>query len=61
MKKILKRTSMVGGVLLAFLSCSQFEDINVDPVAASADQVQIEYFINSSIGGAQQNPHIAER
>lgn len=61
MRKILKKTSLVGGVLLAFLSCSEFEQINIDPVAASGDQVQIEYFINSSIGGAQQNPHIAER
>lgn len=61
MRKLLKRTSLVGGVLLAFLSCSEFEDLNIDPVAASGDQVQIEYFINSSIGGAQMNPHIAER
>lgn len=61
MRKILKRTSLVGGVLLAFLSCSEFEDLNIDPVAASADQVQIEYFINNSIGGAQMDPHIAER
>lgn len=61
MRKIFNKTSLVGGVLLAFLSCSEFEDINVDPVAASADQVQIEYFINNSIGGAQQDPHISER
>lgn len=61
MRKILKRTSLVGGVLLAFLSCSEFEELNIDPVAASGDQVQIEYFINSSIGGAQMDPHIAER
>lgn len=61
MRKILKKTSLVGGVLLAFLSCSEFEELNIDPVAASGDQVQIEYFINSSIGGAQQNPHVAER
>ena len=61
MRKILKKTSLVGGVLLAFLSCSDFEEINVDPVAANDDQVQIEYFINSSIGGAQMDPHIAER
>ncbi|MBA6153225.1 SusD/RagB family nutrient-binding outer membrane lipoprotein [Gelidibacter maritimus] len=61
MRKIFNKTSLVGGVLLAFLSCSDFEDINVDPVAASGDQVQIEYFINNSIGGAQQDPHISER
>lgn len=61
MRKLLKRTSLVGGVLFAFLSCSEFEELNIDPVAASGDQVQIEYFINSSIGGAQMDPHIAER
>jgi len=61
MKKILKKAGLMGGVLMAFLSCSEFEEINVNPVAANEDQVQIEYFINSSIGGAQQNPHISER
>ena len=61
MRKIIKNTSLVGGMLLAFFSCSEFEEVNIDPVAASGDQVQIEYFINSSIGGAQQDPHIAER
>src|SRR5690606_17687205 len=38
-----------------------FDLINDDPMAASADQVQVEYFINRSIIGAQQDPHIAER
>lgn len=61
MRKLLRKTSLVGGVLLAFLSCSEFEELNIDPVAASGDQVQIEYFINGSIGGAQQDPHVAER
>ncbi|WP_027125927.1 SusD/RagB family nutrient-binding outer membrane lipoprotein [Gelidibacter mesophilus] len=61
MRKIFNKTSLVGGLLLAFLSCSDFEEINIDPVAASADQVQIEYFINNSIGGAQMDPHISER
>ena len=61
MKKILKNISLMGVVLVTFLSCSDFEEINVDPTAANASQVQPEYFINSSIGGAQQNPHISER
>ncbi len=51
----------MGGVLVTLLSCSDFEEINVDPTAANANQVQVEYFINSSIGGAQQDPNIAER
>ena len=43
------------------VGCSDFEEINTDPNAASADQVQVEYFLNRSISGAQMNPHIAER
>ena len=61
MRNIIKKTGLVGGVLFAFLSCSDFEEININPVAASGDQVQTEYFINASIGGAQMDPHIAER
>lgn len=44
-----------------FASCSDFEELNIDPKAANADQVQEEYFFNASMTGAQQNPHIAER
>lgn len=61
MKKMLKK---IGFHLMAvglLVSCSDFEDMNVDPTAASVDQVQVEYFINSSIIGAQQDPNIAER
>ncbi|WP_341221866.1 SusD/RagB family nutrient-binding outer membrane lipoprotein [Polaribacter atrinae] len=61
MKKILKNTNLLVLMLFAFMSCSDFEEININPTAANKDQVQIEYFINSSIGGAQQNPHISER
>ncbi len=47
---------------LAILSsCKDFEDLNNDPNGANNQQVQIEYFINGSITGAQQDPHIAER
>ncbi len=42
-------------------SCSKFQEINENPLAASANQVQVEYFINSSIIGTQMDPHIAER
>lgn len=60
MKNILIKLGMLSVVIL-FMQCSDFEDINTDPLAANADQVQVEYFINGSIGGAQMNPHIAER
>ncbi len=42
-------------------SCSDFDEVNVNPNAANSDQVQVEYFINKSISDAQQDPHIAER
>ena len=57
---IKKWTLAITGAL-ALNACSDFEEINVNPVAANADQVQVEYFINNSITGAQQNPHVAER
>lgn len=46
---------------LLLASCKKFEEINVNPVAANDEQVQVEYFINSSIIGAQMNPDVAER
>ncbi|WP_430810012.1 MULTISPECIES: SusD/RagB family nutrient-binding outer membrane lipoprotein [unclassified Carboxylicivirga] len=62
MKKMIKLYAAAGLVFaMALAGCSDFEEINVDPKAASAEQVQVEYIINSSIVGAQQNPHVAER
>ena len=63
MKNYFKITLYFAGILLAISSCSEssFLDVNTDPKAASFDQVQVEYFINSSITGAQMNPHDAER
>lgn len=46
---------------LMMASCKKFEELNVNPVAASEDQVQVEYFINNSIISAQMNPDVAER
>jgi hypothetical protein len=50
---------MLGSFMLS--SCSDFDDINVDPKAANIEQVQVEYIINQSIIQAQQDPHVAER
>lgn len=49
---------LLGGVISG---CDEFDVINDDPMAATAEQVQVEYFINQSIIGTQQDPHIAER
>lgn len=48
-------------VLVMASSCNKFDEINTNPLAASADQVQVDYFINNSIVGSQMDPHIAER
>lgn len=47
--------------LLSVTNCSRFDDINISPTAANASDVQPEYFLNSSILGAQMNPDTAER
>lgn len=61
----MKKLNISSGILLSAIllssSCKKFEDMNYNPKEASADQVQVEYFINNSIIGAQMDPHIAER
>lgn len=61
MKNIFSKLSIA--ILLAgsFVSCNKFEEINTSPTAANENQVQVEYFLNNSITGAQQDPNIAER
>lgn len=64
MKKSRIKLKRVVGLLLVSLivfSCSDFEEINIDPKAAGVEQIQVEYFINASMNGAQLNPHVAER
>ena len=48
----------LGGAVSA---CSDFDEVNTDPKAAQADQVQAYYALNKSIVDAQQSPHEAER
>lgn len=62
MKAFLKRVIIPAAVLmLSATACSDFDEINADPYLATESQVQVEYFINGSIIGSQQDPHIAER
>ena len=51
MKKIIKITTLLTTLGVLFTSCKKFEEINNDPLAASLDQVQVEYFINGSMSG----------
>ena len=61
MKTIIKYAFifMLGSIILS--ACNDFDEINIDPKAASIEQVQVEYIINQSIIAAQQDPHVAER
>ncbi|SFH38699.1 SusD/RagB family nutrient-binding outer membrane lipoprotein [Pedobacter insulae] len=61
MKNRYKGIWMLVAGLVAASSCKKFDEINTNPLAANADQVQVDYFINNSIVGAQMDPHIAER
>lgn len=61
MKNILKKSSLALAMIAMLGSCDDFEEINQSPTAATSDQVQVEYFINNSIIGAQMNPDVAER
>lgn len=53
-------TALIAGAL-CFSACSDFEDINKDPSAASSEQINVAYLINESITKAQQDPDVAER
>ncbi|HSK13052.1 MAG TPA: SusD/RagB family nutrient-binding outer membrane lipoprotein, partial [Phnomibacter sp.] len=61
MKNFIKFPIALSMAGIMFASCKKFDEINTDPLAANSSQVQVEYFINNSIIGAQMDPHIAER
>lgn len=42
-------------------SCSDFEEINIDPAAAGAEFIHPDYPLNKSFYEAQMDPDIAER
>ena len=45
----------------AMTSCSDFEEVNENPMSTGADKIKPYYSLFNSIRGAQQNPDIAER
>lgn len=59
--KILNKLIVAGILTLAITSCKKFDAVNTNPLGADSLQVQVEYFINASIVGAQMDPDIAER
>lgn len=61
MKKFNISSALVLSATLLASSCSKFDEMGVNPKEASDSQVEVEYFLNNSIIGAQMDPHIAER
>lgn len=61
MKNKIIKLSLAAFLLGGIVSCSRFDELNVDPFAVTSEKTQPEYFLNASILGAQMNPHIAER
>ncbi|HEU5053409.1 MAG TPA: SusD/RagB family nutrient-binding outer membrane lipoprotein [Hanamia sp.] len=61
MNKIIKQSILYASPLLLFSACKKITDINTNPTAANAEQVQVEYFIDNSIIHAQMNPGVSER
>lgn len=53
--------AMLSMVLGTITSCSDFEEVNTNPMATGADQLKPYYSLSASIINAQQNPDIAER
>ena len=47
--------------LISFNACDDFEEVNTDPLATSADKVKPYWFLNKAIIQDQQNPNDAER
>ena len=61
MNNKIKKSAIYITTLLLFSGCKKITDINSNPTAASATQVQVEYFIDNSIVHAQMNPGVSER
>ena len=51
----------LGAATMGVTSCDDFEEVNTNPMAAQADQVEAYFALNKSILDAQQSPHEAER
>ena len=61
MKRFKITSSLALAAIVLASSCKKFDDMGQNPKQASPEQVEVEYFINNSIIGAQMDPHIGER
>ena len=62
MKKItIKYPVLLALIPVVLFSCKKFADVNTNPISATVNQVQPEYFIDNAITTAQMNPDPSER
>ena len=47
--------------VVSLAGCSDFDEVNTDPLATSADKVKPYYLLSNAIIKDQQNPNDAER
>ncbi|MBQ2858496.1 MAG: SusD/RagB family nutrient-binding outer membrane lipoprotein [Bacteroidaceae bacterium] len=59
--KIFFTLAMGAALMGGTTSCEDFDEVNINPGVAGVEVVKAYYALNSSIIGAQQDPHIAER
>nr|WP_314755429.1 hypothetical protein [uncultured Prevotella sp.] len=61
MKTTYKFLSIAALAIAMLSSCSDFDEVNVNPSAAGDDAVHPDYSLNQSFYEAQMDPDIAER
>ena len=59
--KIILSAMMALSLGAVVTSCSDFEEVNTNPLSTGADKIKPYYSLGGSIIGAQQDPNIAER
>ncbi|NML20820.1 SusD/RagB family nutrient-binding outer membrane lipoprotein [Pseudoflavitalea sp. G-6-1-2] len=61
MKRFKIASALALSAIVLASSCKKFDDLGTNPKQASPEQVEVEYFLNNAIIGAQMDPHIGER
>ena len=49
------------GLVAGLASCSDFDDVNIDPTKTPIESTQPEFFLNNAIGKIQMDPSTGER
>ncbi|TDQ76729.1 SusD/RagB family nutrient-binding outer membrane lipoprotein [Sphingobacterium yanglingense] len=61
MKNTIIKTGLFFALAAGLSGCSKFDEMNINPLKVTEEQVEIEYLFNDALIGAQQDPNIAER